>query len=170
MPKRILVVDDDRTMLTFTAGVLKQASYEVLTACGGLEGVERIGQARPDLIILDLHMPDLNGYEVCRHLRSKPHLAHLPILMLTGADTLEEKIKGFELGIDDYLVKPYQSVELQARVKSLLRRIVGPPSAGASQLTNKVIALFSLRGGVGVSTLAVNLAASLVQIWQAPTV
>jgi pilus assembly protein CpaE len=169
MPNRLLVVDDDRTTLTFTSGVLKQAGYEVLTAHGGLEAIEQVDLARPDLVVLDLHMPDLNGYEVCRRLRSKPHLAHLPILMLTGANSLEEKVKGFEVGVDDYLVKPYQAVELQARIKSLLRRTASLYSAETSQLTSKVLALFSLRGGVGVSTVAVNLATSLIQIWQMPT-
>lgn len=89
--------------------------------------------------------------------------------MLTGANTLEEKVKGFEAGVDDYLVKPFQPIEFQARVKSLIRRGVASPPTSISKPTSKVIALCSLRGGVGVSTLAINLALSLAHIWQMPT-
>jgi pilus assembly protein CpaE len=170
MANRILVVDDDVVTLTLTTAVLKQAGYKIFTAQTGLEVLQQIDQVRPDLLVLDLNMPDMNGYEVCRHLRNKPDYTHLPILMLTGADTLEEKVKGFEAGIDDYLVKPFQPVELQARVKSLIRRSSAPPPTAVAQPTSKVIALCSLRGGVGVSTLAINLSLSLAQIWQLPTV
>jgi pilus assembly protein CpaE len=169
MANRIFVVDDDIVTLTLITAVLKQAGYEISTAQRGLEVLQQIDQVQPDLLVLDLNMPDMNGYEVCRHLRSKSRYAHLPILMLTGADTLEEKVQGFEAGVDDYLIKPFQPVELQARIKSLIRRGVAPPPPSASQLTSKVIALCSLRGGVGVSTLAVNLSLSLAQIWQLPT-
>jgi pilus assembly protein CpaE len=170
MMNRIFVVDDDVVSLKLTMAVLNQAGYEVLTAKRGHEALQRIDQIRPDLLILDLNMPDMNGYEVCQKLRSNPRFARLPILMLTGADTLEEKVKGFEAGIDDYLVKPFQPVEFQARVKSLIRRGVAPPPAPVSQSVSKIVAFCSLRGGVGVSTLAIDLALSLGQIWQLPAV
>lgn len=170
MANRVFVVDDDVVSLKLSMAVLKQAGYEVLTAQRGHEALQRIDQIRPDLLILDLNMPDISGYEVCQKLRSNPRYVHLPILMLTGANTLEEKVKGFEAGVDDYLVKPFQPVEFQARVKSLIRRSVALPPVTVSQSVNKVVAVYSLRGGVGISTLAIDLALSLVQIWQLPAV
>lgn len=170
MANRILVVDDNVMNLKMASTVLKQVGYEVTTAQSGQEALRQVEQHQPDLIIVDLMMPDMDGYEVCRRVRSKPRLAHLPIMILTAADTLEEKVKGFEVGADDYMVKPYQPVEFQARVKSLLRRSVVSPSSLVSRPPNKTLALFSLRGGAGVSTLAINLAVSLNQIWQFPTV
>ncbi|GAB4418851.1 MAG: response regulator [Anaerolineae bacterium] len=170
MTNRIFVVDDDVVSLKLSTAVLKQAGYEVLTAQRGYEALQRIDQIRPDLLILDLNMPDMTGYEVCQKLRSNPRYTHLPILMLTGANTLEEKVKGFEAGVDDYLVKPFQPVEFQVRVKSLIRRNATAPAVAVSKSVSKVVALCSLRGGVGVSTLAIDLALSLVQIWQLPAV
>ncbi len=169
MPNRIFIVDDDIISLKLTTVVLKKAGYEVLTTTRGLPALQQIDQIRPDLLILDLKMPDINGYEVCRRLRSNPRYVHLPILMLTGSDTLEEKVKAFEVGVDDYLVKPFQAAELQVRIKSLLRRGVTAPPTSAPHPTSRVLALASLRGGVGVSTLAINLALSLAHIWQLPT-
>jgi pilus assembly protein CpaE len=170
MSNRIFMVDDDVVSLKLSMAVLKRAGFEVLTAQRGHEALQRIDQIQPDLLILDLHMPDMNGYEVCQKLRGNPRYARLPILMLTAADTLEEKVKGFEAGVDDYLIKPFQPVEFQARVKSLIRRSVAAPPVLFSQSVSKVVALCSLRGGVGVSTLAINLALSLVEIWQLPAV
>src|SRR5262249_40250695 len=124
----------------------------------------------PDLIILDVMMPHLNGYEVCRQLRRRPTLAQRPIMMLTAQDSLEERINGLEAGADDYMCKPFEAAELQARVKALLRRatpISVEPAALGRQ--GKVIATFSLRGGIGVSTLAANLAIGLAQLWGQPT-
>lgn len=119
----------------------------------------------PDLIILDIMMPDLNGYEVCRRLRRKPTMAQRPIMMLTAQDSLEERINGLEAGADDYMCKPFEAAELQARVKALLRRVAPTsPEPEAAGRQGKVIATFSLRGGIGVSTVAANLAVGLAQL------
>jgi len=110
-------------------------------------------------------MPDMDGYEVCRRLRAMPATMSTPIVMLTAHDSLEEKIKGFEAGADEYITKPFQPAELQARVKVLMRRVaIALPER--VQKTSKVIAVFSLRGGVGVSTFATNLAVGLSQLWK----
>jgi pilus assembly protein CpaE len=170
MASRILVIDDNIVNLKMASTILKQAGYEVLTAQSGPEALRQADHIQPDLIIVDLMMPDMDGYEVCRRLRSKPRLANLPIMMLTAAETLEEKVKGYEAGADDYMVKPFQPLEFQARVKSLLRRSIASTPTIASRPVSRTLALFSLRGGVGVSTLAINLAISLAQIWQFPTV
>lgn len=168
---RILVVDDSAFNLRVVAATLAPTGCEVVTLQSGREALERIDTIQPDLVILDVMMPEMNGYEVCRHLRQKGHMVQRPIMMLTGNDSLEERINGLEAGADDYVCKPFEAPELQARVKALMRRYV--PTNGApqqSKLQGKVIAVFSLRGGVGVSTVATNLTAGLAQIWGCSTV
>ncbi|KPL70158.1 hypothetical protein ADN00_19200 [Ornatilinea apprima] len=167
MVERILAVDDNPVNLKVVSATLKQAGFEVATAGNGSEALEQVKIVKPALIILDINMPDMDGYEVCRRLRAMPATANTPIVMLTAHDSLEEKIKGFEAGADEYITKPFQPAELQARVKVLLRRVaVARPEK--VQKTSKVIAVFSLRGGVGVSTFATNLAVGLSQLWKEP--
>ncbi len=169
MTPRILVVDDDQIIIQITARVLSSAGYEVFKAPNGPEALRQVDEIRPDLVILDVMMPEMDGYEVCRRLRAKPTTARLPIMMLTAQESVEEKVRGFEAGADDYMTKPFQPPELQARVKVLLRRAL-VTEGGATQIEGKVLAAFSLRGGVGVSTLAANLATGLAQLWNCPTV
>lgn len=166
MTPRILAVDDDEFNRRLVTTALQRLDYEVYTAGNGVEALEQVETLQPDLILLDVMMPDMDGYDVCKRLRSRPSSKYTPIMMLTALDGVNEKLKGFEAGADDYLSKPFEPVELQARVQALLRRAAIPrrEEAGAQKI-GKVIAVFSLRGGVGVSTLAVNLAAGLANIW-----
>jgi len=167
---RILVVDDSAFNLKIVSATLAPVGYEVVMANGGTEALDRVDTIQPDLIILDVMMPDLNGYEVCRRLRRKANMVNRPIMMLTANDSLEERINGLEAGADDYMSKPFEAAELQARVKALLRRFAPAASETEAQgRQGKVIAAFSLRGGIGVSTLAANLAVGLAQIWGQPT-
>jgi pilus assembly protein CpaE len=147
---------------------LSRVGFDVTTAESGSAALAIVDEVNPDLIILDVMMPEMDGYEVCRSLRDKTNTNQLPILMLTALDSLEEKIRGFEAGADDYMTKPFQPAELQARVRVLLRRMARA-TGETTRLTGKVIAVFSLRGGAGVSTVAVNLAASLAQLWDIQT-
>ena len=165
---RILVVDDSPINLKLVSAALAPAGYEIITASNGREALQRIEGIEPDMVILDVMMPELNGYEVCRRLRQRANLGQLPIMMLTANDSLEERINGLEAGADDYMSKPFEVPELQARVKALLRR-AAPAQPAAATRQGKVIAVFSLRGGIGVSTLATNLAAGLAQLWGQPT-
>ena len=169
MAPRILVVDDDQIIIQITARVLTAAGYEVFKAPSGPEALRQVDEIRPDLIILDVMMPEMDGYEVCRRLRARPTTARLPIMLLTGQESVEEKVRGFEAGADDYMTKPFQPPELQARVKVLLRRALAS-EGGAAQIDGKILATFSLRGGVGVSVLAANLATGLAQLWNCSTV
>ena len=165
---RILVVDDSPINLKLVSAALAPAGYEIVTAPNGREALQRVEGIEPDMVILDVMMPELNGYEVCRRLRQRANLGQLPIMMLTANDSLEERINGLEAGADDYMSKPFEVPELQARVKALLRR-AAPAQPAAATRQGKVIAVFSLRGGIGVSTLATNLAAGLAQLWGNPT-
>src|SRR5262245_35912717 len=168
---RILVVDDSAFNLKLVTASLAPLGYEIATANHGREALELVDTVQPDLIILDVMMPDLNGYEVCRYLRQKPLTMQRPIMMLTANDTLEERVNGFDAGADDYMSKPFEAAELQARVKALLRRFTPTTiEAPTPAHDGKIIAVFSLRGGIGVSTLATNLAVGLAQIWGQPNV
>ena len=120
MSMRVLVIDDDRAVRDALRRALTLGGYDVQAAEGGLEGLERVDQTRPDVIVLDVMMPDVGGLEVCRRLRSSGD--RTPILMLTARDAVSDRIDGLEAGADDYLVKPFDVGELTARVRALLRR------------------------------------------------
>jgi class 3 adenylate cyclase/CheY-like chemotaxis protein len=118
---RILVVDDTPPNVKLLEQVLLLAGYEVVTAASGEEGLAKVVFAKPDLVLCDVVMPEMSGYEVCRALRANPATALLPVVMVTALDPESERIKGIEAGADDFLSKPINQPELLARVKSLLR-------------------------------------------------
>jgi len=122
MAATILAVDDNEINLKVVKTTLAQAGYSVITAVNGMDALEKADSMRLDLIILDISMPMMDGYEVCRRLRANPKTSSVPIIILTAYNALEDKIKGFEAGADDYLTKPFQPAELQARVGVMLRR------------------------------------------------
>jgi DNA-binding response OmpR family regulator len=116
-----LVVEDEASIASFVSLYLKNAGYRVQTVGTGQEALDLLGHDRPDLIVLDLMLPDVDGIEVCRRIRRG---SDIPILMLTARDEDVDKIIGLEVGADDYLTKPFNPRELVARVKSILRRSV----------------------------------------------
>jgi len=120
-PSRILVVEDDRDANDLLEQTLTDEGYQVHQAFDGLEGLEAVSSFQPDLMLLDLMMPQMNGIELCRKLRAEPATRSLPILLLTAKDSLTEKITGFEAGGDDYITKPFVIGELLARIKAHLR-------------------------------------------------
>ncbi len=172
MAIRILVVDDTDLNLKMVSAILGKDGYEIVTARNGFEALEVIKISPPALAILDVMMPDMDGYTLCGHLRKIPSTAKIPIIILTALSGVEDKIKAFDSGADDFLAKPFEPQELRARIKVLLRRAVDVVSTTvhSTAMTGKVIAVFSLRGGLGVSMLASNLAASFSQIWGSPAV
>jgi len=122
-PRRILVVDDDPMVATTIQRVLRPEGYDVDVALGGAAALEQAHARRPDLVVLDLMMPGLDGLEVCRQLRAD---GSLPILMLTARSGTADRVRGLDTGADDYLVKPFAYTELLARVRALLRRAAPP--------------------------------------------
>jgi DNA-binding response OmpR family regulator len=119
---RILVVDDEQDLVWAIRHSLKDEGYEVLTAYDGVEALTVAQSHRPDLVILDVVMPRLDGFQVCHKLRRDFTLAAVPILFLTVRNAVEDRIEGLNEGADDYLVKPFELSELKARVRALLRR------------------------------------------------
>ena len=120
--KTVLVVDDDVKTVELVKLYLERDGYQVLTAYDGIEALRLARESRPDLIVLDLMLPDIDGLEVCRILR---HESDVPIIMLTARTTDQDKLTGLDLGADDYLTKPFSPKELAARVRAVLRRLPG---------------------------------------------
>ncbi|MFJ7637529.1 response regulator transcription factor [Peribacillus sp. NPDC097264] len=120
MSKKILVVDDEQSIVTLLQYNLEQAGYSVITALDGEEGLQAAVELCPDLVVLDLMLPKLDGLEVCKQLRQQK--INIPILMLTAKDDEFDKVLGLELGADDYLTKPFSPREVVARIKAILRR------------------------------------------------
>ncbi len=167
MTDTIYVVDDNEINLKIVSAALQAVGYAVATAQNAAEALSNIEDVHPVLAILDVMMPDMDGYELCRQLRARPETSQIPIIILTTLSELDERLKAFEAGADDFIAKPFNPQELQARVKVLLRRLM-PQTASAAALQAEVTAVFSLRGGVGVSTVATNLSVGLAQVWNSP--
>lgn len=200
MPEKILLVDDHEETIRVVKFILEQQGYEVATADSGETGLAMANEEKPDLILLDVMMPGLNGVEVCRQLRADSNFDDVPIVMFTAKDQVDDKWAGFEAGADDYLIKPTAPEELDRRIQVLLKRVgqagedveafvsmgftsadlgdgiqasndepyaqvlspLPPPSRlNKEEVSPNLIAVVGVRGGVGTTTVAINLAASL---------
>lgn len=122
---RVLVVDDEPIVLRSLRRVLEDENFVVIDASSGPQALELVAKEQPDLVVLDIVMPEMDGIEVCRRLRADPFTARLPILFLTAKGRSEDVARGLDAGSDDYLVKPLDVVQLPARVRALLRRAPG---------------------------------------------
>ncbi|RMG81008.1 MAG: response regulator [Chloroflexi bacterium] len=163
MPEKILVVDDDVDSLKLIGLMLQKNGYEVIAANNGSRALQKATAEIPDLIILDVMMPDMNGYEVCRRLRANPDTQNIPIIMFTAKTLIDDKVAGFEAGADDYLTKPTHPAELASRVRAILARSSSgkQPKKGPSK--GATIGIIGAKGGVGTTTLAINLGAAMLQ-------
>jgi DNA-binding response OmpR family regulator len=126
MSEKILVIDDEETTVQLISLLLERRGYEVLKAFRAEDGLRKAYRNHPDLVLLDIMMPDMDGWELCRRLRE---LSDVPIIFLTARSEVKDVVKGLELGADDYVVKPYDNDELVARIKAHLRRTPTPPAS-----------------------------------------
>jgi pilus assembly protein CpaE len=171
----VLIIDDETIFHSLVTRALAELNFTITSAENGLSGLSLARSLKPDIIICDVMMPDIIGYEVVRSLRREPEFAQTPILMLTAQSGLQDKLKAFEAGADDHLTKPFEPAELAARVSVLLRRAQMTQAAKtAAPVTvrneTRMIAIHSLRGGAGCSSLAVNLSIALRSLWQGETI
>jgi pilus assembly protein CpaE len=165
MPEKILIVDDDLDTLRLVGLMLQHQGYRIVAASSGIQAIALAQSEKPDLILLDIMMPEMDGYEVARNLRTDPATNTTPIIMFTAKTQVDDKVAGFEAGADDYLTKPTQPRELFAHVKAVLARgkkaalpVSQPPT---SRSRGYVTGVMGVKGGLGISTLALNLGISL---------
>lgn len=184
----LLVVDDDLDTLKLVGTTLEKQGFIIHAAKDGQEALDKALEAKPDLILLDVMMPKMDGYEVTRRLRANPQTASIPIILFTAKAQVDDKVAGLEAGADDYLTKPTHPAELVARVRNILKRPVTgmlpplppeprpeastPPApsfvapstpAPAAGMARAVVGVLAAKGGQGVSTLCINLAAGFAE-------
>jgi len=154
----LLIVEDDARLVEALKLYLRKAGYEVLAAANGLEGLQQMYAHRPDLIVLDVMMPRMDGWEACRRIRE---VSNVPIIMLTARGQEAEKVRGLKLGADDYLAKPFGLKELEARVEAVLRRTrLPPPTEGAILYADEELVIDSQRWEVSRGGQLVELTAT----------
>lgn len=165
---RILLVDDDKDVVRLMRAYLEQSDFEVLVAYNGETAMHMLRRERPDLLLLDLMLPDHDGWEITRWLRRDPVLQHIPVIMLTARVNDTDKIVGLELGADDYVTKPYNPREVVARVRARLRAQQGRTAADASRVLRVgELSLDLASREVRVAGLLVNLTVTEFEILRA---
>src|ERR1043165_6681819 len=169
---RVLLIDDEQFYFKLLRKSLKEAEYQLEYAKTGGEGLAKIPSFEPEMLIVDLKLPEMDGFQILQRLRRDPKFSYIPVIVITSKDELSEKLKAFELGADDYLVKPFQPEELVARMGILARRgramqMVQKETTSANQAT--VVTVHSLRGGLGCSSIVVNLGLAFRKLWEKQT-
>jgi CheY-like chemotaxis protein/MinD-like ATPase involved in chromosome partitioning or flagellar assembly len=164
--KKILVVDDDGDTVMLVGTTLEKQGYTIISAQNGVEALEKAAQEHPDLILLDVMMPEMDGLEILRRLRSEPTTSDIHVIMFTAKSKVDDKVAGLEAGADEYLTKPTHPAELVARVRSVLKRPTAmlPPLSDKTGGEHVVFGVVAAKGGQGVSTLCINLGATLHEL------
>lgn len=157
MTATVLLVDDDRTLVEMVALMLKRTGFETRVAGDGVCALQILNAEPIDLVILDVMLPGMDGFELCRRIRAMPRAEHLPILMLSARSQVTDRLEGFAAGADDYVAKPVAIKEIVARVRTLLTRF-----QRARGDTPRLVTLIGAKGGVGTTTVALNLASTLL--------
>lgn len=166
MPEKVLLVDDDIDTLRLVGLMLQRQGYQIVAANNGPQALSIAEKELPDIILLDIMMPEMDGYEVAKRLRQNPVTNQIPIIIFSAKDQVEDKIMGFEAGADDYLTKPTQPRELFAHIRAVLARVQKSRTIEENKEVRKGIRIGALgaKGGVGTSTLALNLGFALQKI------
>jgi CheY-like chemotaxis protein len=160
MAQTILIIDDDIDTLKLVGIMLERKGFRILASTTGEKGLRLANKEFPDLILLDVMIPDINGYEIAKSIRSNPATENTPIIMFTARSQVDDKVEGLEAGADAYITKPARPRELFAQVNSVLKRAPQRSSTSAASIAEKgtLIGIISTKGGLGNSTLATNLA------------
>ena len=169
---RILVIDDEPIYHKMIEHSLKAEGYDLIFALNGNQALSKAEMMNPDIVITDVVLPDIDGYEVTRRIRKIPKFAQIPIIVLTSQAELKDKLAAFEAGADDYMGKPFQPEELIARLGVWVSRSEMLKAGKKQELQKenaRMIAVHSLRGGLGCSSLALNMAMGLWDMWRVPT-
>src|SRR5207244_13027456 len=145
MTARILVVDDILANVRLLEAKLSAEYFDVVTAMNGADALESVQRSRPDIVLLDVMMPGIDGIEVCRRIKSNPHTQHIPVVMVTALDQPEDRVKGLEAGADDFLTKPVNDLALFCRVKSLVRLKMLTDELRARSPNGETVTLMSRR-------------------------
>jgi MinD-like ATPase involved in chromosome partitioning or flagellar assembly/FixJ family two-component response regulator len=165
---RVLLIDDEPFYFKLLRNVLKEPEYQFEYAKSSSEGLAKIPSFEPEMLVVDLKLPEMDGFEIIERLRRDPKFGYLPVIVITSQDELNEKLKAFEMGADDYVVKPFEPEELVARMGILARRSKAVQIArknATSVTAANVITVHSLRGGVGCSSIVVNLGLAFQKLW-----
>jgi len=157
--KKILIVEDEHDILQLVKLYLEKEGFRTLTATTGMEGLQQVKQKNPDLVVLDLMLPEIDGLEVCKRLRSAPETAMLPIIMLTAKAEESDTVVGLELGADDYVTKPFSPKTLVARIKALFRRLERKPDDSPAQYRYGDLVMDLARHEVTVKKMEIPLTA-----------
>lgn len=165
---RVLLIDDEQFYFKLIQKKAKESDYELEYARSSSEGLAKISSFDPDLLIVDLMLPDMDGFQILERLKRDPKYGSIPVIVITAKDELDKKLKAFELGADDYLVKPFQPEELVARMGILARRrrAAQAQSKSADKAKNASLqVVHTLRGGLGCSSIVVNLGLAFQKLW-----
>ena len=161
MSEKVLIIDDDPETVRLISLVLNRQGFQTLSSFNGQDGINQARREQPDLVLLDVMMPDMDGYQVTKILRNTPDTSNIPILMFSAKSQVDDRVSGYESGIDDYITKPIHPAELLARVKSLISRT--KTITPVPQQKGYTIGIIAPVGGLGCSTLALNLAIKYYQ-------
>ncbi len=162
MARTILIVDDDLDAQKLLSLILSRAGFQTTTADNGPDALAQLSRNLPDLLILDVMMPGMDGFEVLRRVRSTPATAHIPVIMLSAKGEVRDRVTGLRTGADDYITKPADPLELVARVEAVLARV----QRGEAAERGRVFAFIGAKGGVGTTTVAINVGATLSRSYQ----
>lgn len=168
--KSILIIEDEFPIRYLIEHQLKEYGFSVMMAKDGPEGIREAIKKRPDLIVLDAMMPGMDGFEVCLQIKSDPDTSEIPIIFLTANQAPDYKKRAFHVGADDFLTKPFKADDLVAHISAILRRAEDKSDEEVKKQPGQVVSMFSPKGGVGTTTLAIQLAESIVNHEDEPVI
>ena len=168
--KNILIIDDEFPMRYLIEHQLKREGFTVTLAKDGPDGLAAVSRHKPDLVVLDVMMPGMDGFEVCQQIKATPETAQIPVIFLTASEVKEYKTRAFAVGADDYLTKPFLAEELLAHISAVLKRSERVKTGLLNVLSGRVVSIFSPKGGVGTTTLAIQLGEAIIMHENKPVV